>query len=294
MTDILEFGFEDSNVVKSNDLEMFKQSANAKKHIISIIAFKKHSDKVLAKKHAEARAAGKSLSEAEIADVLAKVDAKLAERLGKPVESLTEVDRLDPTSPRFGVANTHYAEGVGSFRCLSTFSGQNVTKREICCEKYGDPQQQVATIIMTYPGQGQVDKELLKQQKYVEFYAWRMTGKKFQQINQTYTDARNDEKQVINMRVTLDGDEKYQKQKIEVQGHATWNLEGFEDTRQWVLDTGYRMFQQIDKTLILGQKWTKDKLLSKMSGSGAAAQITGGDDEKPKPQLTTSYDELIS
>lgn len=297
MSDILEFGFEDSEVVKTNELEMFKQSANAKKHVVSIISFKKHSDKVLRKKEKEAEEAGVPLTDSDRAAILAKVDVALAERLKKKVEDLTEVDRLDINDPRFGVANTHYSEGVGGFRCLSTFSGQNITKRAVCCEKYGDPAQQVATIIMTYPvnqKDGTVDKELLKMQKYVNFYAWRMTSKKFTQINQTYTDARNDDKRCINMRVELDGDPQYQKQKITVVGSATWATEGMEEVRNWVLDQGIRMFAQIDKTTILGMKMTEDKLRTKMAAAGQAAQITGGEEEKPKLAASSSYDDLIT
>lgn len=293
MTDILEFGLDESEVVKTNDLEMFKQSANSKRHILSLISFKKHSDKVLAKKEREAMEEGRAFTDANRAEIIAKVDEKIAEKLGKKVNELTEVDRLDISSPRFGVANTHYVEGVGSFRCLS--KGRN---REICCNKYGDPSQSIATIVMTYPTDrdGLIDKDLLHQQKYVNFYVWRMTPKKFQQVNQSYTDARDDGKSTINLRVTLDGDEKYQKQKIEVQGNATWAAEGFDETYQWVLDTGNRMFQQIDKSIILGMNLTREKLLEKISsagGSPSGAQLTGGDDEKPKPSLSSGYETLI-
>lgn len=292
MSDILEFGLDEPEVVKFNDLEMFKQSANQKKHLVSIISFKKHSDKVLQKKEREAHEEGRPFTDADRAEIIAKVDEKIAEKLGKKVSDLTEVDRLDINSPRFGTTNTHYVDGVGSFRCLSSR-----TNREICCNKYGDPSQSIATIILSYPTdrQGQLDKELLRQQKYCNFYVWRMTPKKFQQVNQAYSDARSDGKSTINLRVTLDGDEKYQKQKIEVQSSATWATEGFEDTYQWVLDTGYRMFQQMDKSIILGMKLTREKLLEKISGSGggSAAQITGGDEEKPKQMLSSSYDSLI-
>lgn len=291
-SNVMEFGFDDAKVIKTVGVEVFKQNRPGEKHRVSVIAFKKIHDDILMRK---AREKGAPLSDEEKAQLLVKIDQKIAEQLSKPVEQLTEADRLDIKKPRFSVAFTHYGEGVGTIRCLSKYEGSTMVKPEECCNRFGDADQKVGTVIMTYPtdDKGQVDGDLLKMRKYTNFYIWVLSAKKFKKLEAAYTDAKNDKRDVIDLRVTLDGDPKFQKQQIEAASTAFWAREDCDpEVRAWILDQGLRAYKHVSNNL--GFEMKLDKLMEKLgvSGSGSAQISSGAQAETPK--LITSYDDLIS
>lgn len=292
-SEIQEFSFDDGKVIKNNAIEQFKQTRPGEKSRLSIVSFKKFSDAVLAGK---ARDKGAPLSDAEKADFISKIDKKLAEQLGKPVESLTEVDRLDIKAPRFAFAYTHYRDGVGSIRCASKYEGGTVVKPELCCNKLGDADQTVATIVMTYPVKDgmQVDEELLAARKYVNFFIWKMSAKKFRKLEDAYKEARGDDKFTIDMIVTLDGDPKYQKQQISAGSNAVWAKGKLDaEARSWVLDQGLRNWKHI--TGSLGFEMKMDKLAEKLGlGGGFSSPSLGDGGASETPKLVSNYDDLLT
>jgi hypothetical protein len=287
---ILEFGFDESKIIKNQSIEKYTQSKPGQRDRVAVIAFKKHHDGVLARKAAEKKA---PLTDEEKAGYIAKIDAKIAEKLGKDVKDLTEVDRLNIEAPRFATAFTHYGEGVGNIRCLSKYeNGQNgpvVVKSEVCCDKLGDAEQTVVTVNMTYPlDNDQVDMDLLKARKYTNFWLWKLASKKFKKVESVYADARNDNRATIDLRVTLDGDPKYQKQLIEVAGGATWAREDLDPAvRTWILEQGLRAWKHVGNHL--GFEMTKDKLMEKLNAGASHAEASS----EAAPRLVSSYDKLI-
>jgi hypothetical protein len=287
MSDVIDFSFDEAKVIKPQGIELFKQTRSGEKHRVSLISFKKFHDVILATK---AKEKGAPLSDAEKAEFISKIEKNLADKLGKPEKELTEIDRLDITSPKFSYAFTHYGDGVGTIRCLSKYEGNNVLKQEICCDKYGDADQTVATVCMTYPVDSNfgVDEDLLKARKYTNIYVWRLGSKKFQKVDQTYKTAKEDNKLVIDLKVTLDGDPKYQKQTIEAAASAFWARDGVDPAiRTWVLEQGLRAYKHVGDNL--GYAMSKEKLLERLSGSAPA--FSGGEEEKPK--LSSGYNSLL-
>ena len=286
MSDIMDFGFDDSKVIRTSNVEYFKQTKPNERTRISIVSFKRFSDGEIARKQ---RDKGALLSDSEKSDVITKVEKKLAEQLGKSVKDLTEADRLDIKTPRFGVANTHYREGIGTIRCQSKWDSGTLTKQELCCEKLGDPDQTIATILMTYPVNREmgVEVDIFAAKKYVSFYVWRMTSKKFQKVESAYRSAREDNKTVIDLKVTLDGDPKYQKQNFETVT-AHWAKEEVDpEIRHWVLEQGLRLFRNIDSAL--GYKMPVPMLMERL-GMGTGGDSHGSDE---KPKLIRNYAEVI-
>lgn len=285
-----EFGFDDASVIKNNAVELFKQSKPGEKTRISIVSFKKHSDKTLADK---AKEKGSPLSDEEKAGYLTKIDARLSELLGKPVDAITEIDRLDIKAPRLGFKWTHYRDGVGTICCYSDYNGKTCTRPDVCCKKLGEAEQQVGMIVMTYPVKDgvQVDEELLAQKKYVNFYIWRMSAKKYNKVLDAYKEAKGDDRHTIDLIVTLDGDPKYQKQQIVPGSNAVWARgAATSETRNWVLDQGLRLWKHVPNNLGFDMKM--DKLLEKL---GMAPQALGsGAESAESPKLQSSYDSLIS
>jgi hypothetical protein len=286
---VFEFGFDEGSVIKNQAMDRFKQNRSGEKNRVSIACFKRVHDGVLLQK---AREKGSPLSDAEKADLMSKIDKKIADQLGKSADALTEADRLDIKAPKFAFAWTHYRDGLGSIRCLSQYEGKQVVKPELCCNQMGDADQTVGMIIMTYPVKDgvQVDEELLNAKKYVNFYVWRMNAKKFRQIEDAYKEARGEDKYTIDLIVTLDGDPKYQKQVITPGSSAVW-AKGKMDSeiRAWVLDQGLRNWKHISSNLGFDMKL--DKLREKLSGG--APQVGGGD-AQDAPKLVSSYDQFLA
>jgi hypothetical protein len=287
-TNILEFSFDDSKIVKTQEIEIFKQN-KGEKHRVSVVAFKRFHDAVLKSKTQEA---GRPLTDQEKAELIIKVDARLAEQLKKKPEELTEIDRLDVKAPRFSVAFVHYKDGLGSVRCLSTYEGGQLVKPEVCCKEMGDATQTVGTIIMIYPVDEhlQADIDLLKQRKYTHIRMWRMTAKKFKQTESTYVGARNDQPPtyVLDLKVTIEGDPKFQNQKIESGSTAVWAREGMDpEIRQWVLEQGLRNYKHIAKNL--GYEMSREKLIERLNATPAMSAEASAE----APQLSTNYNELL-
>lgn len=293
MSQMIDFGIEDSSVVKSSDAELFKQNRDGDKNRISIVAFKRHHDAALSKKTKEK---GAPLTDQERAEIITKVDARLAEHIKKDVKDLTEIDRLDLKNPKFGVTNTHYNDKVGTIRCLSKYDGNTVTEREMCCDKFGDAEQTVGTVIVQYPTDDHlaVEAEIFKQKKMTKFLIWKMGSKKYKKVQSTYFESREASQPYIDLKIVLGGDPKYQKQDISAQqGPAYWVRENVDpQVRAWVLDQGLRMFKNVEGKL--GFNMSREKLLERLgeSGPAAAGALTGGDSALPKG--VDSYDDLLS
>jgi len=286
MSEVIDFGFDDANVVKTKSVELFKQSKPGERHRVSIISFKTHHDIVLARK---VRERGADLSMDEKKELFEKIDQKIADELEKPVSELTDADRLDIRSPRFSFSFTHYKDGIGTIKCLSKYEGSTLVEEEICCKHIGEPSQKIGTVIMTYPvdDRGQVDMELLMKKKYTKFYVWTFSPKKFKQLESTYADARSDGKTTVDMRVTLDGDPRYQKQIIESAGTAAWAKKNVDpEIRKWILEMGLKLHKSVPYNLGYGMK--KEELIEKLGLS------VGESGEEEAPKLVSSYDDMFT
>lgn len=288
MANVIDFSLDESKVVKTQEIELFKQN-KGEKNRISVIAFKKFHDMVL---NAKAEEAGRPLSDQEKAEIISKVDIRLAEQLKKDPKELTETDRLDIKRPRFSVSFVHYKDGIGTVRCLGTYEGGNLIKPEICCKEMGDATQVVGTVVVVYPVDEhlQADVDLLKQHKYTYFRMWKMTAKKFKQMEGTYVGARSEGIHFPDLKITLDGDPKYQNQKIESGGTATWARDTVDpEIRRWVLEQGLRNYKHIAKNL--GYEMSREKLVERLGGAGVP-QLSG-EAGAATPMLSTSYEDLL-
>lgn len=295
MSDAVEFGFDDAKVIKHQGIDQFKLSKPGERARISVISFKKFHDSVLALKTKEK---GAPLTDEEKAGYISKIDSKLADNMKKEVKDLTEVDRLDIKQPRFLFAYTHFDKnegGVGTIRCLSKYEGNTVVKPEICCDKFGDAEQTVACVVLKYPvdDECQVELDIFKMKKMTEVTVWRMSSKKFKNLESTYVDARNDKRFCIDLRVQLEGDPKFKNLKIEAPGGATWAREDMDPgLRHWVLDQGLRSWKHVSNSL--GFEMTKDKLSERLSGTKSASASIAAEAQADQPKLVASYDELLT
>lgn len=289
---VLDFGLDDAKVIKPQGIERFKQEKSGHTDRISIASFKTFAEVVIA---AKTREKGEPLTDEEKAELVKKIDAKLAENLKKSVDELTEIDRLDIKQPRFSFAFTHYKDGVGTIRCLGQWQGTTLVKPGLCCKQMGDADQTVATVILRYPidENAMVDADLLKKRRYTHVEIYRMSAKKFKQVEGVYIDARANSMPVIDLKVTLDGDPKFQKQRIENGLSAFWAREDTDpEIRAWVLDQGLRAYKHVKKEL--GFQMNAEKLAEKLGGAAASsAALSSGEAAAAAPKLQPSYDDLL-
>lgn len=299
MSDAIEFGFDDAKVIKNQTIDQFKLSKAGERARISVVSFKKFHDSVLALKTKEK---GSPLTDEEKAGYISKIDAKILENLKttnpqKEIKDITEVDRLDIKQPRFIFAFTHFDKnegGVGTIRCLSKYEGNTVVKSELCCDKFGDAEQTVACVVLKYPidKDCQVEMDIFKMKKMTEISVWRMSSKKFKNLESTYQDARNDKRFCVDLRVTLEGDPKFKNLKIETAGGATWAREDIDPgIRHWVLDQGLRAWKHVSNSL--GFEMSKEKLSERLAGSKSGGQISA-DAQAEQPKLIESYESMLS
>lgn len=285
MSDPIEFGLDNAKIIKAAGCEAFKQSRPNEKSRITIISFRTYHDVKLKEKEAEK---GSPLTDAEKADIIAKTNAKIAEHLGKPVDQLTEVDKLNPKEPKFGFSFTHFRDGIGTIKCLSKYEGNNVIKPAICCDKMGDADQTVATVILQYPvdSEGAIDMDLFKQKKYTSVFIWKLGSKKFMKLRSILAEQKEEKRQTIDLRVELDGEVKYQKQNIHFVSSAAWCRDDVPpELKHWVLEQGIKNWKYIKGNL--GFEMTVDKLMEKL---GQAPQIA---EEAAKPQVQAGYTSLL-
>lgn len=302
MSDVLEFGFDDGKVIKNTGVDEFKIEQKGGRARISLIAFKKYSDAILVKKArerwenmSEEERKGKTLSlglftDQEKLEIIQKIDEKLAERLGKPVNQLREIDRLDTSSPKFWMAHTHYKEGVGTFRCFGSYRGSTLIEAGRCCEDCGDAEQRAVTVILKYPldERGRPNEDLMKQRLYTEILLYKLSAKQYTRLESTFLEAREEGKERMDLKVTLDGDPKYKKHLYE-SAQCFWGAEGFDPgTRDWILEQGLRASKHCPNNL--GMELKLNQYLEKI-GQSPAAMASGAADDKPR--LQGGYKSLI-
>ncbi len=280
-SDVMEFGFDDAKVVKPQGFEKFKQDRPGRVDRISIIAFKTYFDTILAQK---ARDKGAPLTDEEKGEFGSKLELRLAEQLKKKPEDLTEVDRLDIRQPKFWVAHIHFQDGIGTIRCQGKWEGDNLVTAGICCKHMGDAEQSIGTVILRYPTDEnhQVDPELLQKKKLTEIAIYKLSSKKYKKVESVYIEARNHQfggepLKTIDVKVTLDGDPKYQKQNFEGGSVAYWARSDVDpELRRWVLEQGLRASKYVSKEL--GYDMPAEKLAERLNigplpGTAASAAL---------------------
>lgn len=288
-SDLIEFGFDDGGVVRSNSIDFFKQTRNKEESRVSIISFSKQSESFFKRKARE----GVAYTDQEKLEVITKMDERIAEHLKKDVKDVTEVDRLDLNNPKFWSSNVHFKEGLGTFRCLSDYHDGKVTRADICCKNVNDPTQTIMVAVLVYPvdrKNGGIDLDLLRERKCTEVQFWKLSAIKYGHIKSLYNDAQADNRMTIDLKVVMDGDPKYQKQVITTGQNAVWARPDMgPDLKEWVLDQGLRSAKHIERSL--GRKLKKEELAEKLGLSNGSPALAASADA---PVLNAKqYDDLL-
>lgn len=300
---VMQFGFDDADAVINTELPIYQQSASEKKSRISVISFKTHLQVWIDKFISENKAAP---STEEINEQRKKIDEKLSAHLSKPVDELTEVDRLNIQVPAFASAMVHYKQGVGSVQCISKWDKGSRTTNEICCERMEEPKQKIACSIVNYVALNddlEPNMDVLRLKQGMKFNAWMMNPSKYTSVKVSYNDGRRQLREmeentgrklpaVFDLKCELDGDPKFQNQKLSHMGCKWAHSSIPKEIQNYVLAQGLKIFKLIEKgNKQMGYEISKEKLIEKLSsGSSSSSSSSASDD---RPQLNSDYDALI-
>jgi hypothetical protein len=142
-----------------NQLEWFK-GEQGRTYRIALIYFNPIEASLIKRAKAKAKADGKTLDKAKVIEAVKQALAKRAEKLGKAVDQLSEVDKLDLHNVRFKKVKAHYKEGVGY--ALSRL-GKDGPEADKVWQMMGDVKTYFNTVVLIYPTSpdGKVNKAQL-------------------------------------------------------------------------------------------------------------------------------------
>jgi hypothetical protein len=166
----------------------------------------------------------------------------------------------------------------------------NVVKPEICCQRLGDATQTIGVLIVRYPLKNDlsVDVDMVNAFQGLDFFIWKISSKKFHQIEDAYRSARTVDRHIIDLIVTLDGDPKYQKQSITACENAMWEGDNINiETQNWILNLGLRLWKHAAPAI--GVEIELDKLHEKF-GLPSGSHM-GGHTEIQR--IVSNYDDFL-
>lgn len=156
----------------------------------------------------------------ELVAAATKVLASKAEKLGKSVDQLTEVDKLDISNVRFKKVSAHYKEGVGY--CVSRL-GLDGPEGDVAWKMMGDVKSYFTTVLLIYPTnkEGEVIKEQLAHAWTVK--PWRIGKKVYGRLLQVAEGLKSNDLSIANQDLSLKcTNTDFQNFEIDGAGKALW------------------------------------------------------------------------
>jgi len=165
-------GDEDKGKVNSNQTEWYK-GEKGRTDRVALVYFNSIDMAQLMK----ALRAKPDLSDAQKKELVEKVRAALAQKLGKAPDQLDQVDLLDLSEARFKPCSGYYKQGVGY---VSHPKGPLAPEEAKVWAKLGEKKDYVTTLLLIYPTDrdGEVDKDALGRKWQIK--PWRMSPDKYE------------------------------------------------------------------------------------------------------------------
>jgi len=131
----------------SNQVEWFK-GEKGKVYRAALMYFNPIHATLISRARKKAREQGAEVNKEAVVAAIQKALAKRAEQLGKAVDQLTDVDKLDLSSTRFKKVLAHYKENVGYALSRLGMDGPEADK---VWQMMGDQKKYFTTIVLLYP-----------------------------------------------------------------------------------------------------------------------------------------------
>jgi hypothetical protein len=205
--------------------------------------------------------------------VIVKARAQLAERLGKSVDQLDQVDLLDTTEARFKTVTASFKKEVGYVAWPKVIP----PGEEKIWAKAGERKDYVLTILLWYPTdrEGDVDKDRLK---HFRVLPWRFAPEKYDIFRKINKGLLADGSSISQIDLNFScSDTQYQKISITPAGSAIYTKNP--QLKRLVLEKAIAMYQKLNPF----KEMTIDELREKLGmppaggGSGSSKDFSGED-----------------
>jgi hypothetical protein len=261
---------EDRKAAKSDsDIEWYK-GQKGKTDRASIIYFHPVDVATVAK----ARKKSPSMPAEERAKIAAKALADRAAALGKTVDQLTQVDKLDLTEVRFKKFSAHYG-GDGLGFVLSRL-GKGTAEEDEVWKKLEAPKTYFSTLLIIYPTnrKGEIDKANFANWRIMP---WRFSSKRYDLIWKVNMGLVRNGAGIANQDLLLEcKDEKYQQIEPAADGPATWLKS--DKFKQVVLEKAVGFYDKLVPFREMSTPTLREKLGLGSAGGSAVSDVAAGGD----------------
>lgn len=251
---------EDSKVY--NDRENWLKMTKGQNIRAALVYFHPIDLNAVARLRAEARRRGETPSAADLRSVAQKALEERAQSLGKSVDALTQVDRLDLNEAKFKRMMASYQQGLGF---VINRKGKDGPDADAVWSKIAEPKQYHTTLLLTYPTDraGNIDKDRLLTDW--NLIPWRFGKRVYEDLWKLNAGLKDNGMGLHSQDIKLEcKDAQYQNIAVSFVGPALWQKS--EKFRNVVLAKAIPMFEK----LVPFREMTTDQLRSKLGLGGSA------------------------
>lgn len=219
-----------------------------------------------------AKKESKVLSKEEILSIAKKSLEERANKLGKSLDQLTAIEKLDITSVKFKKMSAHYQEnGVGY---VISRLGKDGAEGDAIWKRLPEPKMYFTGLLLLYPTtrDGSIDKEGLKNQEW-KLVPWRFGKQIYEAIWKLNDSFAQNNLSLASQDLKFEcKDAQYQKIDITSAGPALWQKS--ENFKTQILTRAMDFYQK----MVPFREMSTDALRAKLGLGGSAVQdVSGGD-----------------
>lgn len=238
------------------------------------------------------------LSRDEQIAIGAKALKARADQLGKSVDDLTDIDKLDRGTAKFKKIRAHFQEGLGFVTSRLGLEGSDADK---VWRQLPEPRVYYVTLMVFYltDNKGQIIRDKEAFQAGLQVRPWRLSEPSYQEFEKTKNTLMTNNIPVAGQDFLLDcKDPTYQKFTVTAAGKAIWASK--EDFAQLVLSKALPFYDKLSPFRDMTTEQLRQKLgggSSTSSSSSAGALTSGGGGSAPALDAggdATNFDDILS
>lgn len=228
----------------------------------------------VAKEMVKAREAGSPMSPDRAKAIGRKVLEALATKLGKPVEQLTILDRLDLSEVKFKQSRAHYQQGLGF---IHSRLGMDGPEGDSVWKRLEEPKVYFSTLMLVYPAnsRGDMSTDDIGRLNEVRLIPWRMSKPLFMAVWKHNSGLMLNGMSIASQDIKAEcTDATYQKIDISLAGPSVWLRNPA--YKKAVLEKAVGVYDKLDPFRTI----STDQLRAKLGlggGSMSDVSVSGGE-----------------
>ena len=236
----------------------------------------------------QASNSGKALSRDEILAVAKEALSKRAQELGKTIDQLSPVERLDTTVAHLKRFRAHYHDEVGY---VVSRIGKDGPEADVLWKRLGEPKKYFTTLLLIYPtdNEGTINKDALANQVHqnkLNLMPWRFSGKTYDEIYGVNEGLRDNGLTLAEQDVKITCDNpKFQGVKVVAAGRALWQRN--DKMKAAVLTAALNLYDK----LMPFRELTTEQLREKLGGGSG---VGSGDTYSANDVTADNFNDMIA